>query len=141
MSDDTYSIKEVSDRVGWSRYTLRYYEKEGLLPGIARDENGYRVFTEDDIGFITILDHLRSTGMPISQMRAFVQTYRPDDPRGEAELVEERLRMLHAHREDVLSHLEALRGDLTAIERKIEIYEKRVVEEKQRHAETQTARS
>lgn len=68
MSDNTYSIKEVSERVGWSHHMLRYYEKAGL--------------------------------------------------RSETELVDERLRMLHAHREDVLTHLEALRGDLTAIERR-----------------------
>ena len=35
-----YSIKEFSEKMGITPYTLRFYEKEGVLPTADRDANG-----------------------------------------------------------------------------------------------------
>jgi len=35
--------------MGFSIYTLRYYDKEGLVPFVARDNAGNRFFTENDM--------------------------------------------------------------------------------------------
>ena len=42
-------IKEVSKITGMSIDTLRYYEKEGLLDYVKRDENGRRNYGEEDL--------------------------------------------------------------------------------------------
>lgn len=136
MSDVTYSIKEVSEQCGWSIHMLRYYEKEGLLPPIDRDENGHRCYTVANMRLIEMLNRLRMTGMPINQMRAFSQTYQ-HDANGQQESLPERLQILREHREKVLAQVEALHQNLEAIEYKIDLYETQL-EEKERYAEAQT---
>ena len=44
-----YSAKEAAEMTGLSTSTLRYYEKEQLLPQIARNSQKYRQYTEEDI--------------------------------------------------------------------------------------------
>ncbi|MGL5545221.1 MAG: MerR family transcriptional regulator, partial [Cetobacterium sp.] len=50
-----YTIKNVSEIVGLSSYTIRYYDKCGLMPFVARNKNGVREFTEDDVFWIEII--------------------------------------------------------------------------------------
>ena len=45
--------------------TIRYYDKEGLLPFVERLESGYRIFTEKDLATLRIIDCLKKTGMSI----------------------------------------------------------------------------
>ncbi|WP_286155032.1 MerR family transcriptional regulator [Bacillus sp. FJAT-27264] len=67
-----YSIKAISQKSGLSPYTLRYYEKEGVLPLVARDENGNRCFHDEDIDLISLICCLKDTGMPIAEIKQFV---------------------------------------------------------------------
>lgn len=67
-----YTIKQVAERVDLTEYTLRYYEKEGLLPSIERDEHGIRQFKENDIEWIRLICCLRDTGMSISKIKDYV---------------------------------------------------------------------
>jgi MerR family transcriptional regulator, aldehyde-responsive regulator len=39
------AIQEVAEQTGISAYTIRFYEKSGVLPPIQRTENGIRQFT------------------------------------------------------------------------------------------------
>ncbi len=71
-----YSPREVADKTGFSLDTLRYYEKIGLLVSIARSSGGWRVFTEDDVAWLGILQCLRETGMPIASTFVVPQTCR-----------------------------------------------------------------
>ena len=54
-----YRIKDVSDLLGISTYTLRYYEKIGLLKFVKRDENGVREFEPDDLMTLCTIIYLR----------------------------------------------------------------------------------
>lgn len=49
-----YSAKEAAEITGLSTATLRYYEKEKLLPQIARNSLKYRQYTEEDLSLIHI---------------------------------------------------------------------------------------
>ena len=51
----TYTIKEVSSLTGLSIPTLRYYDKEGLLPDLRRKESGYRIFSDEDLYVLCLL--------------------------------------------------------------------------------------
>ncbi len=68
-----YTIQEVSKKVNLSPYTLRYYERAGLLPSIERDIHGNRSFKDTDIEWINLLHCLRKTGMSISMIRRYVE--------------------------------------------------------------------
>jgi DNA-binding transcriptional MerR regulator len=68
----TYSIGEVAKELKLSVYTLRYYDKEGLMPFVERTESGTRLFKESDIAALNIIECLKSTGMPIKEIKHFI---------------------------------------------------------------------
>ena len=67
-----YSIGGASQKAGISASTIRYYEKEGLLPSIKRDKNGIRSFTDEDLQSLKIIECLKATGMPIKDIQKFI---------------------------------------------------------------------
>ena len=62
-------IKEVQEKLKISSYTLRYYEKMGLIQPY-RDENGYRNYSEEDIHKIERIMFLRDINVPIEDSAA-----------------------------------------------------------------------
>lgn len=69
-----YKITQASKLLGVSIHTLRYYEKEGLIPFVKR-ENGVRVYSADDIEVIRLIICLRDIDMPIKNIRDYMQLY------------------------------------------------------------------
>ncbi len=65
-------ISEAAERSGLTIHTLRYYDKEGLLPFVRR-EGGQRVFTQRDLEWLRLISCLRHTGMPIHEVRRYVE--------------------------------------------------------------------
>jgi DNA-binding transcriptional MerR regulator len=114
---ETISIKEAAVETKLTAHTLRYYERIGLLPSIARDSNGQRRYTAHDLGAIDILLKLRATGMPIGVMQRFVQLLEA----GEG-AVPERRALLEAHQRAVRANITELETNLEAIETKISLY-------------------
>lgn len=115
------TIGEAADATGLSIDTLRYYEKSGLIPNRPdRSASGQRRYGDRDLRWIGTLVMLRRTGMPIREMRRFVDLYAVDGSEPE------RLRILCEHREAVLEQLREVQTHLAAIDRKIEFYEEKV---------------
>ncbi len=85
-------IGEVAGRCGLSIDTIRYYERAGLCPAIARGADGQRHFTPENLDWLTLLASLRDTGMPTREMKRFAALYRAGD-----ESVAERKETLLAH--------------------------------------------
>ncbi|MGF1645898.1 MAG: MerR family transcriptional regulator [Kineosporiaceae bacterium] len=111
----THTIAQAADAAGTSTDTIRYYDREGLLAGLARDAAGNRCFTSDDIGWLRILRCLRDTGMTMADLRSFCAVdgeVRPAD----------RLALLEAHRDRVLERIRQTHDQLAVIEGKIEAY-------------------
>ena len=46
------TVGEIAKRLGLNASTLRYYDKEGLLPFVERSESGIRLFKENDMGML-----------------------------------------------------------------------------------------
>ncbi|MCW2795948.1 MerR family transcriptional regulator [Nocardioides sp.] len=114
----TWTIAEASARSGLSADTLRYYERDGLmLQAVGRSATGHRRYTEHDLGWITLITRLRSTGMPIRDVRRYADLVRQGDG-NEAH----RLDLLRAHRQQVLTQLAEVQEHLGAIDAKIGIY-------------------
>jgi DNA-binding transcriptional MerR regulator len=70
-------IGELARRSGLTTSTLRYYEREGLLPATARSENR-RVYDAIVLGRVNIINLARSAGFSSAETRAFVT----NDPSG-----------------------------------------------------------
>lgn len=71
-----YTVKEVAERTGVSAYTLRFYEKEGVLPNVDRDVNGVRMFSDANIDWIETVQALRSTGLPLEEIKQYLELYK-----------------------------------------------------------------
>ena len=66
------SISDAAKRTGLSPHTIRYYEKEGLLPFVERNANGIREFKESDFEWLALIECLKGTGMPIKEIGEFI---------------------------------------------------------------------
>jgi DNA-binding transcriptional MerR regulator len=67
-----YSISEVANELNLTVYTLRYYDKEGLMPYVERTSSGTRLFKESDISALRVIECLKATGMPIKEIKNFI---------------------------------------------------------------------
>ncbi len=112
-----YTIKQAAEKMNLTPYTLRYYEKEGLLPYVERDVSGNRLFTDSDMERLGLICCLKNTGMPIRQIKEFIQWSIEGD-----DTLESRLHMLLEHRKDVLRQMEELNHNLEKINCKIQHY-------------------
>jgi DNA-binding transcriptional MerR regulator len=115
------TIAEAAEASGVSAHTLRYYEREGVLDPVTRAGNGHRRYGERELEWIRFLTKLRSTGMPIRQIRAYADLYRRGDGTHP-----DRLALLEAHRESVRAQLAETERALELIDRKIHYYRERL---------------
>ncbi len=117
-AEDTLSIAEAAAATGLTPHTLRYYERDGLLlDAVDRAPSGHRRYTAHDIGWLGMLIRLRSTGMPIREIREYAALVRGGEG-NEAQ----RLELLLAHRDKVRAQLAEAQEHLAAIEAKIDVY-------------------
>ncbi|MHA3703502.1 MerR family transcriptional regulator [Jatrophihabitans sp. YIM 134969] len=114
------SIREVSELVGLTDHTLRWYERIGLLDRVARGSDGRRRFSATDVEWLRLLTKLRETGMPVAQMREYAELVRSGA--GYAE----RLELLVAHREQVREQIAAQQACLELLDFKIDNYRRTV---------------
>jgi DNA-binding transcriptional MerR regulator len=113
-----YTIEEAAQRTGVSTHTLRYYERIGLLEPVGRATSGHRRYTDDDLGSVAFLTLLRQTGMPIREMRRFVEL-----TRGGEHTIRARVDLLREHRDALAAQLELLNRHFSAIQNKIGVYQ------------------
>jgi len=114
----TRTIAETADLTGMSAHTLRYYERIGLLDRVDRGPGGRRRFRDEDLAWLAFLTRLRTTGMPIRDMRRFAQFRRQGDAS-----VPARLDLLLQHRETVRDRIAELTECLRALDAKVEHYQ------------------
>ncbi|OTN77793.1 hypothetical protein A5886_002894 [Enterococcus sp. 8G7_MSG3316] len=113
----TYSIKEVAEMFDLSVYTLRYYDKQGLMPFVVKNSSGYRTFTESDLSLILTICCLKNTGMSIKDIRTYID-YCMAGPQTAAQ----RRTLMENHRKKVEEELTKLQENLVEIDHKLAIY-------------------
>ncbi len=71
-----FGIADVADMTGISAFTIRYYDKCGFFPDLARDRRGVRSFSKADIAQLHFVDALRKSGLSIEGMQYYVRLQR-----------------------------------------------------------------
>lgn len=105
MTNTTTPLKigELAKRTGCEVVTIRYYEKEGLLPAPARSEGNFRLYDTSHVERLHFIRHCRSLDMTLSEVRTLLGLR--DDPMRECGAVD---RLLDAHILQVELRVEAL---------------------------------
>lgn len=70
---ENLSIGEVAERFNLSVPTIRYYDKQGLLPELQKDATGNRIFTEYNIATLELIQCLKLAGMQIKDIKVFIK--------------------------------------------------------------------
>lgn len=113
------TIAEVSQKCGVSPDTLRYYEKEGLIPYISRTEGGVRNYTQEDCARIGFVKCMRSAGLSIEVLKKYFELF----ARGKRTL-KARRDLLALEREKLKVRLSELQDTLKRLDYKISVYDK-----------------
>ena len=119
----SYTIGEVSKLTGLSVPTLRYYDKEGLIPNINRNENGLRDFTEQDLGTINIVTCIKGAGASIREIKEYMDLCKLGDSTLEA-----RKQFFIEKKRDVEEQMKHLSEIMKTVEMKIKYYEDAIEE-------------
>ena len=106
-----YTIKDMSKLTGLPASTLRYYDKQGLLPNLRRDQNNVRIFTEQDYHHLRLIDCLKRSGLSIKDIRHFI------------DLADEGDTALTERREIFTRRRELLRRELAGLEEVLGVIE------------------
>ena len=114
----SYSIGEVSKLTGLSVPTLRYYDKEGLIPNINRNENGLRDFTEQDLGTIHIVTCIKGAGASIREIKEYMDLCQLGDS-----TLELRKQFFIEKKSDIEEQMKELNEIMKTVEMKIKYYE------------------
>jgi DNA-binding transcriptional MerR regulator len=118
-----YSIHEVCERTGLTAHTLRYYEKEKLLPSVGRSAGGFRQYTDEDMESLTMICCLKNTGMSLQDIARFMELTREGD-----QTLRERCELLKRHRERVLERMEEMQRHLEKVSCKVEYFSRKLDE-------------
>ena len=118
-----YTIREVCEKTGLTPHTLRYYEKEKLLPGVGRSEGGFRQYSEEDMEALAMICCLKNTGMSIRDIGRFMELTREGD-----QTLSERCELLRKHRETVLVRMAEMQRYLDKVTCKYDFFSQKLKE-------------
>ncbi|MEJ6401576.1 MerR family transcriptional regulator [Yoonia sp. 2307UL14-13] len=118
-------IAEASARSGLTQDTIRFYEKSHMLAPITRDARGWRDFSADDVNWLTTLERLRVTGMPLDDVKHFAASAHAPDADSPAQQAT-RLALLQAHAETLAARRAELDICEAYLNHKIKIYTDRL---------------
>lgn len=104
------NIRKFSELTNISVYTIRYYEKIGLLKKISRNSSGHRFFTENDVAWVSFVKRLKDTGMSLDNIRKYADLRKQGESTSELrmQLLQEHTKVLEEKIAIELLHLKKL---------------------------------
>ncbi|MEX5961000.1 MerR family transcriptional regulator [Mammaliicoccus sciuri] len=99
-----YTIKEAAAIVKLAPHTLRYYEEEKLISSVKRDENGYRIYTDEDLACLKIISCLRKVNVSITDIKEMMILSNKDE-----KMLSEQIYILKAHQRKLQKKQEELK--------------------------------
>lgn len=114
----TYTINQAAKKTGITVPTLRYYDREGLLPFVTRKPSGIRVFKEDDIEKLHVITCMNNSGMSSKDIRKYMQLCEEGDS-----TLQERLQIFYERKKAAKRQIEVLNQVMETSNHKIWYYE------------------
>ncbi|OTN89734.1 hypothetical protein A5819_002232 [Enterococcus sp. 7E2_DIV0204] len=115
-----YKIHEFSKMTGLTPYTLRFYEKEGLIT-VKRDQNNIRIYDDRNKEWIDFFMHLKKTGMTIENIKQYLVWWYEGDSTNQ-----NRLDLLKKQKAIALKEMEQIEEGIDMLDHKIEVYKTRI---------------
>src|SRR4029453_13603776 len=112
-------IGKLARLTGRSVHTIRWYEAQRLIPGVRGGPQGRRVYHEQHVEWLALLDRLRRSGMSIKELRDYASMVR----KGSTSL-RERQQLLRTHRRLIEQRIAGLTQALEIVGGKMEYYPK-----------------
>ena len=118
------NIKKVSEQLGISSDTIRYYERIGLVPLISRDKNGVRNFTDIDIQRLDFIKCMRHAGLSIESLHEYMHLYSLNDDR----TIPARKKILEEEAEKLDERIANLQETRAYLQHKIDVYDSQLTQ-------------
>ena len=112
------TIKEVCEKYGITPDTLRYYERVGVIPTVARTKGGIRDYNDEDISWVENAICMRSAGLPVEMLIEYVRLFREGDS-----TFQERRDLLTKAREEIAAQLARYQATMDKLNYKISRYD------------------
>lgn len=114
---DMYSAKEAAEITGLSTATLRYYEREKLIPQITRTDQQYRQYADTDIEWIKMIQCMRMANIPIRSIKQYVELLIQG-----GKTLKQRYDMVQGHIKDIENQITNLQNALILTQKKLIFY-------------------
>ncbi len=112
------NIAEVSKKYGLTADTLRYYERIGLLPPVARNKSGNRNYGEVDLARIEFIKCMREAGLSIEVLTKYIHLFLEGDA-----TLKEREDLLITERDRLQERINVMQATLERLNHKIGLYQ------------------
>ncbi|MFQ3543197.1 MerR family transcriptional regulator [Halobacillus rhizosphaerae] len=116
------TIKQAAEELRIPTDTIRYYDRVGLLPNLQRNQNGYRLFSDDDMYTLEMIKCFRATNMSIEDLTK-IFAFQSNDSKVS---LTERLRIISSQRENLLEQRKQIDEALALTDYKIKRYKEKL---------------
>ena len=113
-----YTVKEMAEKMGLTTYAVRYYDNAGLIPEVGRSSGNSRLFSDYNLAWLKIVHCLRSTGLPVTEVRRYIQMCREGDS-----TIPERAALITAQERKLKAQLDELNRQMEVLQYKKHYYE------------------
>lgn len=113
-----YTIKEVSELLGMTEHTIRYYTDLGLVPKLKRDKNNHRLFDVDSITWLAFINHLKNGGMTVKNIKEYIDLWWQGN-----DTLSKRYDILKKQQEFTINQIEEAKQRLTFLQEKANHYQ------------------
>jgi DNA-binding transcriptional MerR regulator len=113
-----YTVGEMAKKLNVAASTLRYYDKEGMLPFVERSSGGIRMFKDEDLAGLKMIECLKKTGMPIKNIKHFMDCSISGDS-----TIDERYSIIQSQRDSVIQQIQEMQEMLEMLNFKCWYYE------------------
>lgn len=112
-----YTVKQVSEIMELSTYTIRYYENTGLIPEVDRSGGNARMFSEYSLNWLQLVHCLRMTGLPIDDVKHYIDMCLEGDP-----TIPERAELIFKQEKSLRNQLRILKQQMEVLKYKKKYY-------------------
>lgn len=116
------TISEVSKKYEISTDTLRYYERIGLIPKVAKNKSGNREFTETDCNWVEFIKCMRGAGISVESLIDYVKLFQEGD-----DTIKARKQILSEEYEILSEKIKNLQKVQERLKLKIDLYEEKIL--------------